>query len=87
MPFVPWKPETEWQRYNFDFEHRLLFRFLDDARRYLSDRGKIFLTFADIGNRAALEGAAVRFGYRITLVSSQTVKGIEHYVFELAQGS
>lgn len=86
FPFVPWKAETPWQEANFDPDHVTLERFLNEARSHLSSRGRIFLTWAELGDTTYLNFLLSKFNYTSKTIAERSKGGIAHYVLELTLG-
>ena len=87
IPFPPWKPETPWQEANFDEGHQLLGRFLKQSKSFLNPRGRIGMTWSDIGDTDHFHGLleAERYSYRILV--ERKIKGVGQYVYELKQNA
>lgn len=83
FPFVPWKPETAWQLANFDEGHKKLDRFLKEAPSFLTNSGRILMTWSDVGDTKYFRQLTTTLGYKLTTVAEREAKGITHYVFEL----
>ena len=85
IPFPPWKPKTPWQEANFDEGHQLLRRFLNEAKTYLKPRGRIGMTWSDLGDTACLHELLIEEGYSHRIPIERRVKGVGQYVYELRQ--
>lgn len=83
FPFVPWKPETAWQHANFDYEHRSLRKFLQQAKQYLKPTGRIVMTWSDLGDTDYFLGLAAELDYNVGILVERKVAEVNHFVFQL----
>ena len=83
IPFPPWKPKTQWQEANFDEGHKLLRRFLNEAKTYLKTGGRIGMTWSDLEDTACLHNLLKEERYSHRIPIERNVKGVSHYVYEL----
>ena len=83
IPFLPWKPKTPWQEANFDEGHQLLRRFLSQAKSFLKAKGRIGITWSDLGDTACLHDLLKEDEYSHRILIERRVKGVGQYVYEL----
>jgi methylase of polypeptide subunit release factors len=83
FPFVPWSPETDWQRHNFDAGHQGLKQLLKQAKLHLRPGGRIFLTWSDLGDTDYFFTLMAQENYVCRKVATRKQGEIGFYVYEL----
>ncbi|HEX9880327.1 MAG TPA: methyltransferase [Candidatus Binatia bacterium] len=84
VPFPPWKPETPWQEANFDEGHRLLERFIKQAKGFLHPGGRIGMTWSDIGDTDYFHALLDAEGFHRRVVVRREIQGVGQYIYELS---
>lgn len=83
IPFPPWTPETPWQKANFDEGHQLLRKFLSQSKSYLKAKGRIGMTWSDLGDTDYLLTLLREEGYSHRIPVERRVNDVSQYVYEL----
>jgi len=83
FPFPPFEAKSEWQKANFDPGHYLLTKFLDQAKNYLSEGGRIGMCWSDIGDTQYYRELVDQIGYSLRVIDESRGNGINAYIFEL----
>lgn len=83
FPFVPWEPQTAWQRANFDPGHRLLRRFFAEVGDHLAPGGEITMTWSDIGDTELFLALARENGLECATRVERSSANVNHYIFVL----